>query len=194
MIGRIHGKLIEKTPSLILVDVGGVGYELEVPFSTFYQLGEIDDLVTLHTQMIVREDAQLLYGFFSMIERQLFRSLIKVNGVGPRLAVTILSGIEVADFCRCIQLEDEKSLIALPGVGKKTAAQLIISLRDLLPDLGQSPGTDKVARASDNLADAEAALIRLGYKPQNASKVLAQLDDSEASVENLIKQALKGLT
>jgi len=194
MIGRIQGRLVEKSPTLLLVDVGGVGYELEIPLSTFYQVGDVEENITLHTQLVVREDAQLLYGFFSRVERQLFRSLVKVNGVGPRLAVTILSGIEAAEFGRCIRDEDVKSLVALPGVGKKTAQQLIISMRDRLPDLGEGVVAQHPVQAADNLADAEAALIGLGYKPQETARALAHLKDSEASVEVLIKQALKGLS
>ncbi len=189
MIGRIRGELIDKQPTRLLVDVEGVGYELEVPLSTFYELGDPGEMVVLHIQMIVREDAQLLYGFYSLTERELFRSLIKVNKVGPKLAITILSGIDVVEFCRCIRSKDEISLTALPGVGKKTAEQLIIGMQDRLPDTGDT-STPFSPKARTNFADAEAALTGLGYKSSEASRALSQMQDPDASVEKLIKQAL----
>ena len=193
MIGRIHGKLVEKQPTEVLIDVGGVCYEIEVPLSTFYELGSLGDAITIHTQMIVREDAQLLYGFYSLNERELFRSLVKVNKVGPKLAINILSGASVVEFSRFIRDKDEKSLIALPGVGKSTAEQLIISMKNRLPDLGEASSAvaDKV---NENLADAEAALIGLGYKPQEAARAVSQTKDPDARVEILIKQALRFLS
>ncbi|HIG41906.1 MAG: Holliday junction branch migration protein RuvA [bacterium] len=193
MIGRIHGKLVEKQPTQILIDVGGVCYEIEVPVSTFYELGGLGDLVTIHTQMIVREDAQLLYGFYSLTERELFRSLIKVNKVGPKLAINILSGVDVIQFSRFIRNKDEKSLMALPGVGKSTAEQLIISMKNRLPDLSEASPAN-ADEANENFADAEAALIELGYKPQEAARAVSQTDDPDSSVEKLIKQALRLLS
>ncbi len=193
MIGRISGRLLEKMPTEVLVDVNGVGYEIAVPLTTFYQLGDVEDEVLLHTQMIVREDAQLLYGFSSLSERELFRSLIKVNGVGPKLAITILSGVDARAFSQCVRDNDVKSLVALPGVGKKTAERLIVEMRDRLPDVDQE--TEALVETNpDNLADAEAALTGLGFRPQDASRALAGLEDTDASVEELIKQALRILT
>ena len=156
-------------------------------------LGDTGSRVTLFTHQVVREDAHLLFGFYTATERELFRALIKVNSVGPKLAVTILSGVDAAAFSRCIQNNDVKTLTSLPGVGKKTAERLIIELRDRLPVL--APGAQQVLpQVADFLADAETALIGLGYKPQDAARVLGQLEDQDASVENLIRQALKALS
>ena len=132
MIGRIKGKLLSKQPPELLVDVHGVGYEMEAPMSTFYQLPLVGEEVVLHTHMVVREDAQLLYAFASIGERQLFRDLIRINGVGPKLGLTILSGISASDFARAVQEGDAAALTGLPGVGKKTAERLIVELRDKL--------------------------------------------------------------
>ena len=193
MIGRIQGRLLEKLPTEVVIDVSGVGYEISVPLSTFYQLDEVDDPVTLHIQMIVREDAQLLYGFASRRERELFRSLIKVNGVGPKLAITILSGVDVIRFGQCVRDNDVKSLIALPGVGKKTAERLIVEMKDRLPDTGGD--VESLMHPNTvNRADAESALTGLGFRLQDASQALDRIEDAEVSVEELIKQALKNLT
>ncbi|HJL61160.1 MAG TPA: Holliday junction branch migration protein RuvA [Pseudomonadales bacterium] len=193
MIGRIRGQLIEKAPGQVLVDVSGVGYEIDVPLTTYYELGELNDSIILHTQMIVREDNQLLYGFISISEREMFRSLIKVNGVGPKLAITILSGMDAKAFGHSVRNNDVQSLVALPGVGKKTAERLIIEMRDRLPEFG-SEESDMTGKSHDSLADAETALVGLGFKPQDAARALSQLEDKDASVENLLKQALKALT
>ena len=134
MIGRIQGKLLSKQPPGLLVDVHGVGYEMEAPMSTFYQLPAPGEEVVLHTHMVVREDAQLLYAFYSIGERSLFRSLIRINGVGPKLGLTILSGISAEAFARAVQEGDAAALTGLPGVGKKTAERLIVELRDKLGD------------------------------------------------------------
>ena len=134
MIGRIRGTLVYKQPPDILVEAGGVGYEVQVPMTTLFQLPELGEELTLVTHFVVREDAQLLYGFIQERDRQLFRQLIKVNGVGPKLALTILSGMDSASFARCVQRDDITSLVALPGVGKKTAERLLIEMRDKLKD------------------------------------------------------------
>ncbi len=194
MIGRLVGQLIEKTPTQILLDVAGVGYEVEIPLTTFYTIGHLNEQVLLHTHLIVRDDAHLLYGFSSLEERELFRHLIRVNGVGPRLAITILSGIEAEAFAQSVHNNDVKSLVALPGVGKKTAERLIIEMRDRLPKPSASAGAAITMSGNDNLVDAETALINLGFKPQEASRALATIENPEDSVENLIKQALKNLT
>ena len=185
MIGRIRGTIIEKTPNLVLIDVAGVGYELEIPLSTFYELGPLDESVILHTQMVVREDAQLLYGFKTLEEREMFRSLVKVNGVGPKLAITILSGVSASDFV--------KSLGALPGVGKKTAERLIVEMKDRMPKAESLP-LGSLSPLQGHLSDAESALVQLGFKPQDASRALAAVDAADKSVEDLIRDALKQLS
>lgn len=194
MIGRIKGTLVAKSATEILVDVGGVGYEIEIPLTTFYGLGDVDNPVLIHTHLVVREDAQLLFGFGSLEERQMFRTLIKVNGVGPKLAITILSGIEADTFAAAVRSKDVKALVALPGVGKKTAERLIIEMQDRLPDIEASGSSSPVKSVTDHLGDAETALINLGFKPQEASRALASIEDADASVEGLIKQALKNLS
>ena len=193
MIGRVQGNILEKSPHQVVVDVQGLGYEIEIPLTTYFLLGDTGSRVTLFTHQVVREDAHLLFGFYTATERELFRALIKVNSVGPKLAVAILSGVDAAAFSRCIQNNDVKTLTSLPGVGKKTAERLIIELRDRLPVL--APGAQQVLpQVADFLADAETALIGLGYKHQDAARVLGQLEDQDASVENLIRQALKALS
>jgi Holliday junction DNA helicase RuvA len=192
MIGRLTGTILDCEPGVMVLDVAGVGYELEISTSTYVSLvGQTD--VSIYTHLIVREDAQILFGFLTRSERELFRSLIKVNGVGPKLAITILSGIEPGELVRCITENDTRRLTGLPGVGKKTAERLIIDLRDKLPEVEMTAASPAVAK-NDNLADAEAALIGLGYRPQEASRALAQLDDEEQDVESIIRQALKVLS
>ena len=205
MIGRLTGELIEKAPPELLIDVSGVGYELEASMNTFYKLPDVGTFVTVYTHFVVREDAQLLYGFADKHERTLFRTLIKVNGVGPKLALTILSGISVSDFMRVVQNEDSTSLVRLPGVGKKTAERLIIEMKDKLDrlelptrvetDLGE---LSRVAESSlpktDHRADAETALVALGYKPLQATKAIekaASMLEEGADTEALIRQSLK---
>ena len=192
MIGRIRGTVVEKSVSRVLLDVGGVGYEVDIPLTTWYRLAE-DDAVTLYTHLVVREDAHQLFGFYAVQDRDLFRSLIRVNGVGPRLALTILSGMESEALGRCIKEGDVKALVALPGIGKRTAERLILDLRDKLPEFAPGPVTT-TKPAADNVADAESALIELGFKPQEAARVLAGIGDEGADVETLIRQALKALT
>lgn len=199
MIGRIKGVLIEKQAPTILIDLQGVGYEVQVPMSTVYQLPELGDVVTLHTHFVVREDAQLLYGFANKQERSLFRALIKVNGVGPKLALTILSGIETDDFVRCVRDDDTATLVRLPGVGKKTAERLLIEMRDRLkdwhlPDSDLLSGPVPTVPSMDLLLDAESALIALGYKPVEASKAIAAAnDESITNSEELIRRALRNM-
>lgn len=202
MIGRIRGSLVYKQPPDILVEVGGVGYELQVPMTTLFQLPQLGDEVSLVTHFVVREDAQLLYGFIDERDRSLFRQLIKVSGVGPKLALTILSGMDSRSFARCVQRDDISSLVALPGVGKKTAERLLVEMRDKLKDWlggadvddGLPPGGIGLAPVTDFVADAEGALIALGYKPQEASRVVAAVnDDSIEGSEELIRRALKSM-
>jgi Holliday junction DNA helicase RuvA len=201
MIGRIRGVLVYKQPPDILVEVGGVGYEIQVPMTTLFQLPELGSEVSLLTHFVVREDAQLLYGFIDERDRGLFRQLIKISGVGPKLGLTILSGMDSSSFARCVQRDDISSLMALPGVGKKTAERLLVEMRDKLKDwlvqtdaTGQAGGGVTLAPVTDIVADAEGALIALGYKPQEASRVVAAVnDDSVASSEELIRRALKSM-
>lgn len=198
MIGRIRGVLVHKQPPDVLVEAGGVGYELQVPMTTLFQLPEVGEEVTLVTHFVVRDDAQLLYGFVQERDRTLFRQLIKVNGVGPKLALTILSGMDASSFARCVQRDDISSLVALPGVGKKTAERLLIEMRDKLKDwlapddASEDAQAGGIATVADLVADAEGALIALGYKPQEASKMVAAVnDDSAQDSEDLIRRALR---
>lgn len=202
MIGRIRGNLVHKQAPLILVEVGGVGYELHVPMTTLFRLPELGAEVSLVTHFVVREDAQLLYGFIEDADRSLFRELIKVSGVGPKLALTILSGMDAHSFARCVQRDDLSALIALPGVGKKTAERLLVEMRDKLKDWllrsenaqRQVDGAVTFATLTDIVADAEGALISLGYKPQEASRMVAAVnDDSVVDSEELIRRALKSM-
>ena len=200
MIGRIRGILVYKQAPLILVEVGGVGYELQVPMTTLFRLPDLGTEVALVTHFVVREDAQLLYGFIEEGDRSLFRQLIKVSGVGPKLALTILSGMDAQSFARCVQRDEIASLVALPGVGRKTAERLLVEMRDKLDDwlvptgdsAGQLSGAGVVAPRIDIVADAEGALISLGYKPQEAGRMVAAVnDDSVVASEELIRRALK---
>lgn len=198
MIGRIQGIILEKQAPQLLVDVQGVGYEILAPMTTIYQLPAIGELVTLHTHMVVREDAQLLYGFADRRDRSLFQTLIKVNGVGPKLALTILSGIELDDFVRSVRSGDTAALVKLPGVGKKTAERLLVEMKDRLKGWqvnGDAIVTDDLKpAAADHLEEAESALVALGYKPAEASKAIAAVNnDSIGSSEELIRQALKNM-
>ncbi|NVK01884.1 MAG: Holliday junction branch migration protein RuvA [Oceanospirillaceae bacterium] len=203
MIGRLTGELVEKAPPALMVDVSGVGYEVEASMNTFYKLPEVGTFVTIYTHFVVREDAQLLFGFADKQERALFRTLIKVNGVGPKLALTILSGISTDEFVRSVHAEDTAALVRLPGVGKKTAERLIVEVKDKLDklemptavefELGAVELPGARASAADNRADAETALVALGYKPLQATKAIETAAEQRpgASTEDLIRQALK---
>ncbi len=195
MIGRIKGKLIEKNITSILVDVGGIGYEIEVPLSTYYRLPEAGADVVLSTHFVVREDAQLLFGFLDGHERALFRSLIKVNGIGPKLGLTILSGMETNEFVQCIQNNDLDSLMRMPGVGKKTAERLVVEMRDRVTEWTISTdGEGESARtARDIVRDAETALTSLGFRSKDAARAIAKVDQTDIDVEVLIKEALRNL-
>lgn len=195
MIGQLKGVLLEKKPPAILIDVQGVGYELEASMSTFYNLPECGEVVTLHTHMVVREDAQLLYGFFSSAERLMFRTLIKISGVGPKLALTILSGMSADDFSRCILEGDSKALTQLPGVGKKTAERLVVELKDRLAkddSIKLSGAPEKIERRTSPVNDAVSALISLGYKSQQASQMIREMDVEGKSTADIIRSALQG--
>ncbi|MCF7982013.1 MAG: Holliday junction branch migration protein RuvA [Pseudomonadales bacterium] len=197
MIGRIKGTLTEKTPPDILIDVNGVGYELQVPMNTFYRLPEINEVVVLHTHFVVREDAQLLYGFYDVQERSLFRALIKINGVGPKLGLAILSGIESNEFVRVVRNNDVNALVCLPGIGKKTAERLIIEMRDKLKDWHNEAGDDAEVNAGNRFGknqavdEAESALVALGYKPKEAERAVKLVASEGMSNQDLIRNALK---
>lgn len=208
MIGRLKGELIEKMPPQLVIDVNGVGYEVEASMNTFYRLPETGKQITLFTHFVVREEAQLLYGFFDREERSLFRTLIKANGVGPKLAITILSGISTSEFVRCVNDGDTASLVKLPGVGKKTAERLIVEMKDKIKALGleessefqlsaaDGPDMASFEPTSDNRAEAESALVALGYKPVQASKSISQAHKTlggDASCEELIRIALRSM-
>lgn len=198
MIGRLRGTLLVKQAPQLLIDVNGIGYEVSAPMSTFYSLPDIAEVTTLHTHLVVREDAHTLYGFATENERAMFRALIKVNGVGAKLALTILSGISAEDFILCVMDNDIAGLTRLPGVGKKTAERLIIEMRDKLKDWGSSAtesasGTPGLAlvQPADAVADAVSALIALGYKAPEASKMVRVVDAKDLPSEEIIRQALK---
>jgi len=194
MIGLLRGTILDKQPPHLLLEVQGVGYELEAPMTTFYDLPATGGVVTLYTHLAVREDAHLLYGFAKVTDRDLFRHLLRVNGVGARLALTILSGMDAGAFAGCIQAGDTAMLVRLPGVGRKTAERLIVEMRDRLDSLAgitlARPGI--AARpTSSPLEDAVTALIGLGYKPQEASRMVRAIDTAELSSEEIIRAALQ---
>lgn len=198
MIGQLRGTILEKQPPQLLLDVNGVGYEIDAPMSTFYRLPDVGQIVTLHTHLVVREDAHSLFGFFTRDERLLFRTLLKVNGVGPRLALTVLSSIEPNEFVQCILNQDAGSLVRIPGVGKKTAERLIIEMRDKLASWHQTTPIElNLINTKDDgsrkqvVQDAVAALIALGYKPQEASRAVSKINDENLTSEDIIRRALK---
>jgi Holliday junction DNA helicase RuvA len=198
MIGKIRGVILEKQPPQLLIDVQGMGYEIDAPMSTFYQLPESGQEVNLFTHFVVREDAHHLYGFYTNDERHLFRTLLKVNGVGPRLALTILSSASTEEFVRCVLNNDTASLVRLPGVGKKTAERLVIEMRDKLSDWYKTmPVTATSTSRQENntrhqvLQDAIAALVSLGYKQQEANRLVTKMDDGIMGSEGLIRCALR---
>lgn len=200
MIGRLRGNLAEKQPPHLLLDVNGVGYELEVPMTTLYRLPSVGEPVTLHTHLVVREDAHLLYGFFEKRERELFRELIRLNGVGPKLALALMSGLEVDELVRCVQAQDTAALVKVPGVGKKTAERLLVELKDRfkawesIPSIAPLVVEPQLAQAVSSAEnDAVSALISLGYKPQEASRAVAAIKEDGLSSEDLIRRALRGM-
>ncbi|TPG79154.1 Holliday junction branch migration protein RuvA [Pseudomonas arsenicoxydans] len=204
MIGRLRGTLAEKQPPHLILDVNGLGYELEVPMTTLYRLPSVGEPLTLHTHLVVREDAQLLYGFFVKRERDFFRELIRLNGVGPKLALALMSSLEVDELVRCVQSQDTSALTKVPGVGKKTAERLLVELKDrfkawetvpamfaLVPNQPGGPDAPAPVVTAEN--DAVSALISLGYKPQEASKAISAIKEKGLSSEDLIRRALKGM-
>lgn len=197
MIGRITGVLIEKDDSFLVIDCGGVGYELEASKTTIESLPTLDSEVSVFTHLTIRDDAHLLYAFSSLQERSLFRSLLKVNGVGTKMALVILSGMDVISFVRCVQTEDSGALSALPGLGKKTAERLIVEMRDkVLNFVGETtPDRERPldGDSSGSIDDAISGLIALGYKPQNASKYVRQIDTKGLTSEGIIREVLRAL-
>ena len=197
MIGRLQGLILEKQAPQLLIDVMGVGYEVQAPLSTFAVLGGLGEAVVLHTHLAIREDAHQLFGFADKAERTLFRTLIKVSGVGPKLALAILSGMDAASFAACVHEENVTALTRLPGVGKKTAERLIVEMRDRLKEW-QSPAPSLLSESQPSvpsrdqmLAEAESALVALGYKPQEAGKMLMKVPDTFTTAEELIREALR---
>jgi Holliday junction DNA helicase RuvA len=190
MIGFLRGTLIAKRPPSLTLDVGGVGYELEAPMSTFYRLPDAGSPLSLVTHLVVREDAHVLFGFFTEAERSLFRSLLKVSNVGPRIALGVLSGMSVDGFYQCVRDKDLVSLTKVPGVGRKTAERLLLEMADKLPE---SLGGEVVAFPARSPAEGEAqgALLALGYKPGEVSRMLKDLDGGRLSTEEMIREALK---
>ena len=198
MIGRLRGEVAHKQAPHLLLDVNGVGYELETPLSTYFNLPETGQQVTLYTHLAVREDAHVLYAFATEAERTLFRSLLKVSGVGAKMALGILSGMSADEFARCVEAGDVASLVRLPGIGRKTAERLIVEMRDRLAKLGMQTGVAAPVSASSHPArpqtarsDAVAALVALGYKPQEADRMVKSVADGEMDSEGLIRAALQ---
>lgn len=196
MIGRLWGVLVEKRPPWLLVDVNGVGYEVEAPMSTFYDLPAVSEKVTLYTHLAVKDDAHSLYGFATEQERTLFRSLIRISGIGPRIALGILSGIRPDDFIRCIEQQDIPTLTRLPGIGKKTAERLLIEMRDRIKTLGAAPlaatgGMPALTVANDPQSEAISALIALGYKPAESARLVQAVGTDDQTTEQIIRLALQ---
>jgi Holliday junction DNA helicase RuvA len=203
MIGRLRGVVIEKQPPYLVLDVQGVGYELQAPMSTFYKLPAKGQEAILHTHLSISENLHQLFGFAELRERSLFRTLIKVSGVGPKLAIGILSGMEADDIARCVRDSNVKALTKVPGIGQKTAERLVIELRDRLKDWDVAPDDllnletrKQDALQEDAYTEAESALIALGYKPADAAKMVSAALKSapSASREELIRQALRNLS
>jgi Holliday junction DNA helicase RuvA len=193
VIGFLRGRLADRRPPHLVVDVGGVGYELEAPMSTFYSLPAVGAEVQLVTHLVVREDAHVLFGFATERERSLFRELIKVSGVGPRIALAILSGVTADEFHRCVEAQDIARLVTVPGIGRKTAERLVIEMRDrlkALPGPAFVPGSSSAAGAGAQ-AEAFAALVALGYKPAEVSRLLQKVDAAATTTEELIRHALR---
>ncbi len=196
MIGSLRGRLAARHPPVLLVDVNGVGYEVEAPMSTFYNLPALGAEVSLHTHLVVREDAHVLFGFGTERERGLFRELIRISGVGPRIALGILSGASVDEFHRCVEAQDTAALTRIPGIGRKTAERLIVEMRDRLnalataqPFAAKGPATGGGAPSPQ--AEAYGALVALGYKPAEVTRLLQKVDPAVTTTEELIRHALR---
>ncbi len=192
MIGFLHGRIAAKTAPVVTLDVGGVGYELEAPMSTFLNLPALGETVHLITHLVVREDAHILYGFATEEERRLFRNLLKVSGVGPKMALGVLSGMSVEGFSRCVLAEDVSTLTRIPGIGRKTAERLIIEMRDRVKSQPALPGALGRPAASDPQSEAFDALVALQYKPAEATRLLKGIAAGLHTTEELIRLALQG--
>ena len=194
MIGSLNGLIISKKPSEVLLEVNGIGYEIYIPLSTSFKLPSVDQTVQLLTHLIVREDQHTLYGFITEDERKLFRALIKISGVGAKLALTILSGINVEGFIRSVQMQDVDTLIHLPGIGKKTAERLLVEMKDKVGQMGDIAQNDAIeSKDLRIIKEAHNALTSLGYKSVEARKILDGIDSNGLTVEALLKQALQSL-
>lgn len=201
MISRLRGLLVEKQPPFLLLEVGGLTYEVQASMNTFYRLPELNSEIVLHTHFIVREDGHFLFGFGELRERALFRTLLKVNGIGPKVALAILSSIEPDAFVRCVAEQNAGALQRLPGIGKKTAERLIVEMRDRLADWGNDEDVSTALNNQTPLGmlpknpeqDAISALIALGYKPQEASRAITQIADKTLASEELIRLALRNM-
>jgi Holliday junction DNA helicase RuvA len=205
VIGRLRGEVAAKHPPVVLIDVGGVGYEVEAPMSTFYDLPAVGEPVTLVTHLVIRDDAHVLYGFRNAHDRALFRALLRVTGVGAKMALAILSGMDAERFAQCVEQEDIAMLSRLPGIGKKTAQRLVMEMKDRMAELaGGTAGARAAAAggagrmpippADDPLADAVGALIALGYKPAEANRMARAVDDGAKTSEEIIRAALRAVT
>ena len=193
MIGFVRGKLVVKTPPHLTVDVGGVGYDIEAPMSTFYTLPALGSEVRLLTHLVVREDAHILYGFGSQEERALFRNLLKVSQIGPKIALAILSGVSVDGFATLVKLQDSSALTKIPGVGRKTAERVLLEMRDRLDALSEAAiGGGALVAPSSTEGEAWTALVALGYKPAEVTQMLRPFAGSGGSTEDLIRRALQG--
>ena len=200
MIGRLNGILLEKQPPFILLDVNGVGYECQAPMNTIYNLPELGQNAVLHTHLSVSENAHTLFAFFSLEERTLFRALIKINGVGPKLALAILSAMNAMEFVQTVHNGDANGLVKIPGVGKKTAERLIIEMKDKLkdwqlegPDQSNTTQISVSKLASSNIQEAISGLVALGYKPQSASQAISKIGEDNLPAASLIRLALKNM-
>ncbi|MEI7187452.1 Holliday junction branch migration protein RuvA [Dickeya dianthicola] len=201
MIGRLRGIVLEKQPPLVLIEASGVGYEVHMPMTCFYELPDLGQEAVIFTHFVVREDAQLLFGFSNKQERSLFRELIKVNGVGPKLALAILSGMSAQQFVNAVERQEINTLVKLPGVGKKTAERLVVEMKDRFKGLNGDlfnaasdislPAAANAEPEADPQAEAEAALVALGYKPQEASRMVSNVARPGADCETLIREALR---
>ena len=193
MIGSLIGLIKEKTPSAILLEVNGIGYEISIPLSTSFQLPKVGESAFLLTHLVVREDQHSLYGFATEEERKLFRELIKLSGVGAKLAITILSGTNVTGVIQSVVNEDIDALVHLPGIGKKTAERLVVEMKDKISEISDEQQNLQDSGINSAVAEAINALVNLGYKTKDAKNILDKIDSEELSVEDLIRQALKSL-
>ena len=189
MIGFLRGTLALRQPPIIVLDVNGVGYELAAPMSTFYELPAVGDELTLLTHLLVREDAQVLYGFINEEERLLFRNLLRVTGIGAKIALAILSGISADGFAHCVRAEDTATLIKVPGIGRKTAERLIVEMRDRIDS---APAGAALTSTGKPAGEAYGALVALGYKPAETTRLLKGIDTDGLNAEQIIRLALKG--